>query len=97
MTFWNWGPTTIWRSKESVAFFLQNHSTLMHPKAESELYSVYPTKYLPLQNLRYPPIVINSRAFYPRKPEAVRKVTPVLLWAVLRNIVGLCAYRTLLH
>ena len=30
MKFWNWGPTTIWHSTESVTiFFLQNHSTLL--------------------------------------------------------------------
>ena len=35
-----------------------------------------------------PPPGINCRAFCPRKPEAVRKTTPELLPAVLRNIVG---------
>ena len=28
MTFWNWGPTTIWHNIPSVAFLFQNHSTL---------------------------------------------------------------------
>ena len=31
MEFWNWGPTTIWHSKESVAFF---SSKLLHPSVK---------------------------------------------------------------
>ena len=30
MQFWNWGPTTIWHNMTCVAFFSQNHSTLLN-------------------------------------------------------------------
>ena len=33
-------------------------------------------------------VVINQVAFCPRKPETVRKTTPELLSAVLRNVIG---------
>ena len=78
VTFWNWGPTTIWHSIECVAFFFsQNHSTLLYlyteqpqleikgPCIDTIHYSIHLPLIQPQLEIKGQCILINDTVYTP--------------------------------